>query len=656
MSSKHVIDLWMLSALVGSLLVTTAAMAQDPTELLDQVRSQDWESAHATFWDLPDEAFETSRSVATAIALARGLQGDGQLDRTASTWGRISRWLIDASTKATGDVPAHLRVSVWDSTAQAWSRAGQPNESMPALEAAVSAIRASGDSVAASRLRGTAIGVASGLLDVRELDAAAKVYRWVIELAANDESNQSSETNPPSDLATARLGLAWALTMNGQDDQAALSAIDAFLKHHPDHIDVPSAMLLKFSWHAQHQETEQQLAVGQTMIERFPHDDATVQAVIAWSPSATLNDVAMQPEHPLATYFVEQAEFLAAHRVAAANPRLMARALSVVMTTGDTDATKAIGQALAKADRRGDEITQWLHSVGTIHDGDPAREVVDDWIAASTDLVSITPGAAQAVCRWAGRTAQWSLLADQAVHRSAREVLALTTRVHEEPDPQGHVSLFNETEVRLNLARLFAESLLQTGRTKKSLAWWKVIVDEAGAEDFATRMRLAETAVASDSVAEARRRLAAARGAADADPAQISLIDLLSADVAIRELQFDKGRARLRAIVRRGGVPGRLRGRAQWMIGETYYMQQAFDQAIEAYRLVEGIGRDDEWTAAALVQAGKSFEQLGRTREAAMCYSSLVSRFGNSSYADGAQARLATLRPKGTDSPGSMRR
>jgi TolA-binding protein len=121
-------------------------------------------------------------------------------------------------------------------------------------------------------------------------------------------------------------------------------------------------------------------------------------------------------------------------------------------------------------------------------------------------------------------------------------------------------------------------------------------------------------------------------------------------------LQFDRGRALLEQVVRAPGAETDLRGRAQWMIGETFFMQEKFSEAIAAYRQVEAISGSDEWTAASLVQAGKSFEQLGRTREATMCYSTLVSRFGNSPHAGGARRRLAAMTSGDPSSPGMIRR
>jgi TolA-binding protein len=82
-------------------------------------------------------------------------------------------------------------------------------------------------------------------------------------------------------------------------------------------------------------------------------------------------------------------------------------------------------------------------------------------------------------------------------------------------------------------------------------------------------------------------------------------------------------------------------------------LQQDFADAVEAYRRVEGIDPNGMWVAAAMVQAGKSFEQLGRTREAAVCYSNLLSRFADTSHAALARRRLAAISPDANPSTDS---
>ena len=199
--------------------------------------------------------------------------------------------------------------------------------------------------------------------------------------------------------------------------------------------------------------------------------------------------------------------------------------------------------------------------------------------------------------------------------------------------------------------RLFAEALIQTGRGAESRVWWNHLVELPETDDFATLLRCAEAETAHGSDIElAAKRIEAARVAAGEDSFRVSLTDLLRAELAIRQLDFDHARGLLEKVVRATATDRAVRARAQWLIGETHYLQQDFPAAIEAYRKVEGIDPAGGWVSASLIQAGKSFEQLGRTREAAVCYLGLLNRFGDTVHASLARRRLAAISPE-TSSP-----
>jgi TolA-binding protein len=79
------------------------------------------------------------------------------------------------------------------------------------------------------------------------------------------------------------------------------------------------------------------------------------------------------------------------------------------------------------------------------------------------------------------------------------------------------------------------------------------------------------------------------------------------------------------------------------MIGETHLLQHQFKEAIDAYRLVDQIDAAGHWSAASLLQAGRAFEQLGRPRDAVICYTGLLRKFADSPHAQLARDRLALL-------------
>jgi tetratricopeptide (TPR) repeat protein len=299
-------------------------------------------------------------------------------------------------------------------------------------------------------------------------------------------------------------------------------------------------------------------------------------------------------------------------------------------------------QRLGEGDPSGRHTAEVLAGLTAADRPSVAEQVATFFIAEQHEHSQ--PMAMESACRWAGRTERWAMLA-----------LAAEAASPPTPSPRRapHVD------------RLFAESLTRTGRKTLALAWWCHVVDHHQAGDFGTLIRCAEAAVADGTIAAARQRLDAVEVAIEsADGEEQSgagmrqvLLDLLEADLAVRQIEFDQARSGYEAVVRSPAATAALLGRAQWMIGETYFLQRNFHAAIEAYRKVEGLDPHGPYAAAALIQAGKCFEQLGRTQQAGVCYGTLISRFADSPHAGEARRRMAALSNGGAagtgDSPSS---
>jgi tetratricopeptide (TPR) repeat protein len=222
-------------------------------------------------------------------------------------------------------------------------------------------------------------------------------------------------------------------------------------------------------------------------------------------------------------------------------------------------------------------------------------------------------------------------------------MLASAAEVASPDDPDGTCSAPVE--------QLFAEALTQVGRLADAKQWWDHLVDQRSHDDFATLVRCAEAETAAgDDTQLAQRRINAARDAAGDHSLHLALADLLEAELQVRRTKFVPARQRLESVAHSNDVDASIRARAQWLIGETYYLQQNFAAAIDAYRQVEEIAGETteaaRWISAALVQAGKSFEQLGRTRAAALCYGNLLDRFPDSAHARLASQRMAAIEPQ----------
>lgn len=666
-SARRGLVLWATFVFTALVPLTTQAGAARGTgqsagsSLQEAVDSDDLDTAIEAVSQVDLRDRPTLRTLAAVVRIARRCQNEQRRDEAAEiyhTAGAICERLIGDGAE---DISVEKAVVIWNASASSLTACGRHAD---ALRWSTLAADSAQEAAAISRTADTLLAVAAGALDSDEKLTAGKAYRLAIEMFKKHATRQ----NGP-DIATARLGYAWTLVMaaseSGKPDhiQKSLVAVEDFLQHHPKHSDASSALLLKLNCQTRLDDVAGCQSTCAELLRLHPCTSAACEAV---KMACSSED---EPSESLRMYLIEQYQYVLMSPIATGNPQILEAGLIASATTGGPDAETAYATALGLVDEKGNVATSVLEHLQ--HGGwdAAAQRIAMRWLSAidqgrrhpsslSATMQEnsgrlITGAVREAACRWAGRTGHWSMLAMAA---------------EDEPglyEPSGSESAKQNATARgrtLHVERLFAEALLQQGKAKRSLKLWEHLVDDGRADDFATLLRLAETTTEVGSIAQADMRIAAARAVAmqagrDGDSSgNIAMIDLLAANLEIRQLRFDRGRALLEQIVRSSGAESNLRGRAQWMIGETFFMQEKFSEAIAAYRQVEAIGDCDQWTAAALVQAGKSFEQLGRTREATICYSALVSRFGDSPHAGGARRRLAAMTTDGPSSTGTIRR
>ena len=412
----------------------------------------------------------------------------------------------------------------------------------------------------------------------------------------------------------ALLGDAWATAVRNERSADAVRKLANFVDQYPDHRDAPNAARGCAQCLKQLGRDTDSTAMLSDLLNRWPDSSAAVAVVrthCGLSPALVPSAV----KH----WVMNKAN---ANDLEAFDTSTTMLGLIIASQTSELTAWSNLSEHLAVTDITGQTTSDTLRNLQKEKRESDAEQLAVNLISSDSDR-KVCPAAREAACRWAGRTSRWSMLA------IASETEDLNTT-----DPAR----------TLAIERLFAEALTQTGQTQQAYAWWVHLADVRSADDFRILIRCAETETAFGNDADkAEERIATAREAAGENAASIALVKMLESELAIRRSNFDKARRILEQVVRSAETAAELRGRAQWLIGETWYMQRRHKDAIEAYRKVEAMDTTGIWVAASYLQAGKSFEQMGRVKEATLCYGAILSRFADTSYATPASHRMAAL-------------
>jgi len=94
---------------------------------------------------------------------------------------------------------------------------------------------------------------------------------------------------------------------------------------------------------------------------------------------------------------------------------------------------------------------------------------------------------------------------------------------------------------------------------------------------------------------------------------------------------------------------GPTAARAQFQIGECLFAEEKFDEAVRELLRVDILYDYPEWSAAALYEAGRAFEQLRKFGEARRQFRDTIDRFPDSDWAPLARERLDRLASAGED-------
>jgi len=111
--------------------------------------------------------------------------------------------------------------------------------------------------------------------------------------------------------------------------------------------------------------------------------------------------------------------------------------------------------------------------------------------------------------------------------------------------------------------------------------------------------------------------------------------------------QYEPARAAYRKVIEQHN--GETAARAQFQVGETFFTEGKFEEAVAELLQVEDVYAYPTWSARALLEAGRAFEQLKEHEQAREQYAALVEKYKDSPEAKLARERLAALPAAGGD-------
>ncbi len=204
-------------------------------------------------------------------------------------------------------------------------------------------------------------------------------------------------------------------------------------------------------------------------------------------------------------------------------------------------------------------------------------------------------------------------------------------------------------ETLRNPARYWlAESLYQLGDTTSAEQQFKQLtnLDFSNPEiQSVIQLRLAQCAAQREDWSAVESIVTNARESNE-QQTHVYQFDYLQARAFMSRAKFNEAREMFTRVIKSEIANGtRIAAMSQWMIGESWFHQEKYNDALRAYLLVDSLYEHPQWQSLALLQAAKCHLQLGDQETAKNTCDRLIANFPDSPQAEAVRGLLAETNP-----------
>lgn len=641
-----------------------------------QSAREDWKDAAETLvqlaQDVPDHALSPAIEFAAGVAVWKSGQAADALehfDRVLSQWPK-SEWAddclqakIQAALEARLDVPLDVLATDFDRrfpdsklrpavrlALGRWHLARE--EFAPAIEPLEDYLKSEPDSADSARCRAQLVAAQAGIKQFDEAEATLKelarrspkdrlISTTMLHLAdsalsAGEHQRAiriyeplSKEGNPPAVIAKALAGLARAQARSEGSAKSA-ETLERIVEEHPESAEAPAAALLRAKELDKLGQTKEALAAYQLLLEKYPSAVQTPQALLGSArllekldqkSAAAENLERLIKDHP-GVPFIDAA--------------LYQQAWLLVDLERDAEADVAF----ARISKRHRDSRYWADATFRVAERAAQAKDYDQAGKLAAELL-------RSNCE--GETLAHALYLQG-------QIAVAEQRWKDAPLPLLRIlDELPESEVALAAEYWVAECHYRLGEIERADEEFARLAKKATGqnEPWLAMIPLRQAQILGHHK-EWSEAFDLASGIAERFPnfRQQYEVDYLLGRCLGSRAEFDAARAAYERVIRSPeGGRTETAAMAQWMIGETYFHQKNYDQAVKAYQRVERLFAFPRWQAGAVLQAGKCHEAKGEWKQAVQLYAQLLKDYPDTTFTEEASQRLRAAQDRATEPP-----